>query len=176
LDSWKDGSSRADVKWRSFSFWGRTGFLFLTTAAVPQSCSSWVNCWRDGQGRWQPDLCYPNACWEGSCLCCSIYVATSRCLVNLKMYHRTSHWIIATGKHVLQPKVSGGNSCLFISVLAVFFPENLFQNKPYMHEWCFLCFPVRLTCAIALGKESVRSKQSPLTNLSLRRRHAQLWC
>lgn len=71
----------------------------------------------------------------------------------------------------------GGVHFCFSSALAAFFfffPEKVFQNKPYRREWCFLSSSVGLACCMALGEESVGSKQLLLTNLSFRRRCALL--
>lgn len=130
----------------------RTSFLEKDWVSVSDYSSGAQILQRSGQlpDRWpRPTTAWPviPKCLLGcSYLCCSIYVATTRRLVNLKIYHRIAHWITATGKHVLQPKSSSGNSCFFLSLLAVFFPANFFQNKPYIREWCFLSFPVGLTC------------------------------
>lgn len=56
----------------------------------------------------------------GSCLCCAICIATTRRLANLRIYQRAAH-MAATGKHVLQPKASGGDFCFFSSALAALF-------------------------------------------------------
>lgn len=158
-------SSFLEKDWVSVSDYSSGAQILQQSGQLPDRWTRPITAW--------PVL--PKCLLGCSYLCCSIYVATTHRLVNLKTYHRIAHWITATGKHVLQPKLSSGNSCFFLSLLAVFFPANFFQNKPYIREWCFLSFPVGLTCGIALWKESDRSKQSPYTNLSFRRKHTRLW-
>lgn len=80
----------------------------------------------------------------------------------------------ATGKHLAAKIEQGGLLFFFYTGCLFFSPEKVFQNKPYRREWCFLSSSVGLACCMALGEESVGSKQRLLTNLSFRRRCALL--
>lgn len=134
-----------------------------------------ANCWMDGQGAGLP---YPWVCWGA--LVFSVLFALPQHIALLIWDHtREQHakWLQQENTSCSQNQAWGGTLLFFFCTGCLFFffsPEKVFQKKPYRREWCFLSSSVGLACCMALGEESVGSKQLLLTNLSFRRRCALL--